>query len=636
MKRTFILFLLTILIFAISSCSGAATISTVSGSVVQPTVEAIEISATEVDLQPGSENSSSSISVDYEAEDLDTNLGNSNASHIFLEGDAIRFEGSGATVNGNIVTITSAGAYIISGILNNGQIVVDTQDEQTVVLVLNGADITYSTNAPVYIRNADKAVITLADGTENVVTDGASYVFEDGETDEPNAAIFSKDDLTINGNGWLTVNANYNNGIASKDDLKIVSGSISVNAVNDGIKGRDLIAIKDGTITVNAGGDGMQSNNDEDAEKGTIVIDGGTLNITASLDGIQAETRLAVNGGNITISSGGGSTNSSSDGNWGNWGIENNPTDSDSGDSAKGLKAGVDITIGGGEIQIDSSDDSIHSNANITINGGNILLASGDDGIHSDSTLEINSGTIDITKSYEGIESARITINDGNLHISSGDDGINAAGGNDGSSINGRPGQNNFELSGDFSLKINGGYIVVDASGDGIDINGSIEMTDGVVVVNGPISNGNGALDYLGTYTLDGGLLVAAGSAGMAQAPSTSSAQNSVIHNFDSMQTAGTLFHIETETGEEIITFVPAKDYQSVVISSPELNNGETYLIYTGGRSSGTVADGLSTDGTYTPGTQVTSFTVSSTVTSSGVAGGRFPGGPGGPPPARP
>ena len=168
--------------------------------------------------------------------------------------------------------------------------------------------------------NADKVVITLAEGTENSVTDGESYVFEDAETDEPNVAIFSKDDLTLNGSGSLTVVGNYNHGIVSKDDLKIVSGTLTITAVNDGLKGRDSIAVKDGTITIEAGGDGMPANNDEDAEEGTITIEGGTLTIMAGLDGIQAETRLAISGGVLTLSSGGGSANSSTRSNWGDWG----------------------------------------------------------------------------------------------------------------------------------------------------------------------------------------------------------------------------------------------------------------------------------------------------------------------------
>jgi len=578
-----------------------------------------------VDTQQNPGTASSPISVEYDSDDLDSSVSSSDMSIIKLEGDSISFEGSGAIVSGNTITIVSAGVYNISGTLIDGQIIVDTEDEETVVLILNGADIACSTSAPIYIVSAEKTVITLADGTENYVIDGDSYIVEDAESDEPNAAIFSKDDLTINGNGSLTVNANYNNGIASKDDLKITGGRITVNAVNDGIKGRDSIAIKDGIITVNAGSDGMQSNNDEDAERGYISIEGGTLNIIAGMNGIQAQTRLIVSGGDIAIITGGSVNSSSSD----TWGMGRNPNDtsSSSDDSAKGLKAGVDITIDGGTINIDSSDDSIHSNDSITINGGDILLASGDDGVHSDSTLEINGGNLNITKSYEGIESAVLTINDGNIHIVARDDGINGAGGADGSSTNGRPGQNNFILSGDYHLYVNGAYIVIDATGDGIDVNGSIDMTGGVVIINGPTSNMNSPLDYLGAFNITGGFLIAAGSAGMAQAPSTSSSQYSVMLVFQSPQAANTMIHIEAENGEGTLTFVPTKEYQSVVLSSPELENGSTYTVYSGGSSTGIATDGLYSDGTYTAGTQVTSFTISGIVTGAGAFGGGFQGG---------
>lgn len=250
--------------------------------------------------------------------------------------------------------------------------------------------------------------------------------------------------------------------------------------------------------------------------------------------------------------------------------------------------------------------------------------------MHADSALKINGGTINITKSYEGIESAVITINDGNIHVVSSDDGINAAGGNDGSSINGRPRQNMFTLSGDYYLCINGGYIAVDAMGDGIDINGTIEMNDGIVIVNGPTNNANGALDYLGFFNVTGGYIVAVGSAGMAQAPSTSSTQYSVLYTSPSPQAAGTMVHIETDNGEEILTFVPTKEFQSIVFSSPELTNGVNYIVYIGGSSSGTASDGLYSDGAYSAGTQVASFTISSIVTGAGVTMGGGFGDPGG------
>jgi len=639
MKKIFVLLLVLTLVFTVTGCFGGK-------------VEIINAASP-----------SSTISVVYDSDDEDSGWKSPEMSYITLKGNSITIDGGGGVVDGNKIAITSAGTYYISGTLDDGQIIVKTEDQETVKLILYGVDITCSTSAPIYVNKAKKTVITLAEGTENYVTDGDSYIFADSESDEPNAAIFSKGDLTINGNGSLTVDANYNNGITSKDELKITGGSITVNAANDGIRGRDYIAVKKGTVTVNATSDGMQSNNDEDSEKGYVAIEGGTLNITAGEDGIQAETRVIISGGNITICSGGGSVNSSAKtsnmGNpWDNLGMANNSNNVVDAVSAKGLKAGVDITITGGTINIDSSDDSIHSNDSLAISSGDIILASGDDGIHSDSSLEINGGNISITKCYEGIESATITINNGNIHLIASDDGINVVGGNDGALMIGQPGRNNFNVasdngtnvvggndgppmmgqpgqgnfnsSGNNYLYINGGYTAIDAIGDGLDINGPIDMTGGVVIVNGPTRNDNGALDYLGAFKITGGFLVAVGSSGMAEAPGTSSTQYSVMINLTSSQPANTMVHIETKDGEEILTFVPTKAYQSVVLCSPELKNGSTYIVYSGGSSTGTVIDGLYSDGIYTSGTQVTSFTISSIVTSIGTASGGFPGGAGG------
>jgi len=549
--------------------------------------------------------------VEYDSDDLNTSPGGPDTTYIKLKGSSISVDGGGATPEGSVVTISSAGTYDIHGVLDDGQIVVDTEDEEPVVLVLNGAQIASSPSAPVYLLQAAKTVITLADGTDNSVTDGPEYVLESAETDEPNGAIFSKDDLTINGAGPLTVHANYNHGIVSKDDLKLVGGTITVYAVNDGIKGRDSISIRGGTITVRAGGDGLQANNDQDGEKGTIAIEGGTLDIAAGLDGIQAETRLEIGGSAITVLSGQGS---------GSYGPD---------DSAKGLKAGVNLTITGGTFDIDSSDDAIHSNDSLTIHGGEIRLATRDDGMHADSTLVVNGGVIDITQSYEGIESAIITINDGEIHISASDDGINVVGDNDGAAMNRRVRPDTF-ATGNRYLHINGGTIAIDANGDGLDINGSIQMAAGVLLIHGPTGNMNGALDCDGFFTMTGGFLVAAGSAGMAQAPDDSSTQYVMAHTFAAPQRAGTLFHIETRDGENVLTFTPAKTYQSVVFSAPELELGETYLVYSGGSSNGVLTDGLYSGGTYRGGTQEASLTLASIVTGANPRGGGFRGAPGG------
>jgi len=570
----------------------------------------------------------------FSAEDVDSSTMDEISASITLNGDSVSVDGSGVSVAGNIATITAAGTYSISGTLNNGQLLVDSPAEEKITLLLDGVDITSTTSASIYVINAAKVVIELVQGSVNTLTDGATYVFSDPEKEEPNATLFSNDDLTIKGTGSLNINANYNNGIASDDDLKITGGNITVNAVHDGIQGKSSVAIKDGTITINAGGDGIQSTNAEDTEKGTVIIEGGTLYITAALDGIQAYTNLTISAGDVNIVAGGGSVNGiSHTSDWSDRGGQNFQSNNtlvvDDTASTKGLKAGTVILISGGTITIDSADDTLNSNDSILIQDGTLSLTSGDDGLHANTSITIDGGVLDINQSYEGIESALITINGGNLHVIASDDGINVAGGNDGSAINGRPGQGQFTANSNYFLYINDGYIYINADGDGLDSNGSIEMNGGMVLVNGPTSNGNGALDYMGTFNINAGFLVAVGSSGMAQAPSISSTQYSAMVNFTSMAPAGSLIHFETADGDPILTFVPAKEFQSILISTPDITNGSTLLLYYGGTSTGSLQDGLYTDGSYTPGNQVTSLDITSVVTGAGSGGGMMPGGGG-------
>lgn len=540
------------------------------------------------------------------------------ATRIVLNGDAIAVEGDGVTVNGTTATIASAGTYVVVGSLVDGQIIVDTADEETVRLVLSGVDIHSSTSAPLFVSDAEEVVIILANGTENSVSDAASYVFANADQDEPNAALFSTSDLTISGDGSLTVDAHCNDGIASKDGLIIAGGTITVNAVDDGIRGKDYLVVKAGSITVTAEGDGLKADNEEDATKGYISVEGGSVNITSGGDAIEAQTDVLLTGGELDLTAGGGS---------------NARIAADA--SAKGIKGVVNVNIDGGTVTVDSADDAIHSDGSITVNGGTFVLSSGDDAVHADSTLQVNGGEITIGSSYEGLESAVITVNDGTIHITASDDGINVAGGGDASGMiagpgrGGRPGGDMAGYSANSWLYVNGGYIVVNAAGDGIDVNGSIQMTAGVVIVNGPTEQMNGALDCIGTFNVTGGLLVAVGSSGMAESPDASSSQYSLLLNLNGTLQAGALIHIQSSDGTEILTFAPAKQIQSIAFSSPELKKGVTYEVYYGGSSTGTATDGLyqppreGTEylgGTYSGGTQYTSFVVSGTVTTIGSA----------------
>lgn len=555
------------------------------------------------------------INAEFSDFDLDDTWDESTASKIQLNGDSISFSGDVAAASGSIITITEEGTYVISGTLDDGQIIVDVDDTQKVKLVLNGTELNCSNSAPIYVVNSDKTVITLADGTTNTVNDGDSYEYADAAEEEPNAAIYSNDDLTINGNGSLTVNANFNNGITGKDDLKIVSGSIAVTAANNGITGKDSLLVKDGDIFVDAGGDGIRTNNDTEAEQGYIYIGNGTFTIVSGEDSFQADTCMLIEDGEITIQSGGGSSTSSIDAssNWGNWGngqkggmnqSQSSSASSSDEASAKGIKAGVDLTVNSGTITIDSSDDALHTNDTMTIEDVDLTINSGDDGLHADTSLTIDGGTIKIEKSYEGIESSTISINGGTIDITSNDDGINSAGGNDSSASDGRPGQNNFTANADNVVNINGGTITINAAGDGLDSNGNINMTDGEVIIFGPTDNGNGALDYDGTFTLTGGSIIAAGSIGMVQTISDSSSQYCISVGFSSAQKAGTTIVIKDESGNEIVSVTPEKDFQSLVVSVPELENGASYSIYAGGSQvySCTLSDIVTSVGTSSSG----------------------------------
>lgn len=550
--------------------------------------------------------------VSYSDDDLYTDWENEDVTSIQLNGSTATYEGSGAVVvSGSTVTIKTGGVYVLSGTLDDGQIVVDAEDNNTVRLVLNGVDITSSSSAPIYVKNAEKTVISMPEGTENTVTDGTQYVYDDAEAEEPNSTIFSKGNLTINGEGKLVVEANFNDGITGKDDLKITGGNIEVTAKDDAIVGRDLLAIKEGTFTIKAGGDGMKTTNDEDAEKGNLVIEDGTYSITAENDGIQAQTSLYTLGGDYTITTGGGSPESvaANENAMGGRGQSQSTTTTET-SSSKGLKATAELAIGGGTFDFDSLDDAVHSNGNVLIEAGEFTIATGDDGIHADSSVLTKGGNITVTKSYEGIEGSVIVIADGTIDVTASDDGLNVGGGVDGSGMD-----MESSASSDLLLQISGGYVSVNSQGDGLDSNGNFVMTGGTAVVSGPTNNGNGSLDYNGTFEISGGLLIAAGSSGMVQASSDTSEQNGILMTYPATQSAGTLLHLEDSEGNTIATFAPDKEYSSVYISSPDLAKDSSYTLYSGGTSTGKETNGLYTDGEYSGGTKVVEFTISDVVT---------------------
>lgn len=557
--------------------------------------------------------------VEYKKKDVVSSYDKADTVRISLKKDSINVNGPGVTPDGSTATITSAGEYLVTGELKDGQIVIDAGDSDDVRLILSGVTINCTYSAPIYCRNADKLIITLDEGTVNTLTDADTMSFSDEDKKEPNATLFSASDLTINGAGQLDITAGYQHGIRCKDELKLISGVINVTAADNGIKAKKGIIVRSGTVTVISEGDGIRTGSDEDPSKGYAVIEGGIISVTSALDGIQAGASLEIINGTLNIVTGGGSGNSSTGSTggfgWGIWG--NSKTSDKEKKSAKGLKSAGGIFLMDGTVNIDSSDDGIHSDQNVMIAGGALKISSGDDGLHASGNVVINGGSVDIIRSYEGIEGLTITVNDGTVSVVAEDDGFNTAGG-DGSSavqIGGRMRMSNpFAVTEGAVITINGGRIYVDAEGDGLDSNGDLYMNGGTVMIDGPTRGGNGALDHNGTAQITGGTIVASGSSDMIENFDDTSTQNVLLIFFEGTVGAGTAVVIRDRDGGEVLSFTTGKSSQCAIVSCPAFRTGETYSVEVGGR-------------------ELASLTIGSVVTSNGSTrgyGGGF-GGPGRP-----
>ncbi|KUG57105.1 hypothetical protein AVL62_15030 [Serinicoccus chungangensis] len=402
--------------------------------------------------------------------------------------------GSGVEVSSteegtDLVTIAEAGTYVLSGTLTDGQVVVDVPEEDDVTVVLDGVEITSSLGSALQISSAEDATVVLADGSDNALTDPETYAQTEASVDEetgeevdaPNAALYSTADLTIAGTGALTVESYGADGITSKDGLVILSGEITVNAVDDGIRGKDFLSIQGGTLTVTANGDALKSDNTEDGT-GIIAVSGDSTEIT---------------------------------------------------------------------------------------------VAAGDDAVKAENVIDLVDGTLTVTQSLEGLESARIVVEGGTTEVTASDDALNAA------SDTVTP-----------SVEISGGELTLTSDGDGLDSNGTVTMTGGTVVVNGPTMDGNGAVDVDGDFLLSGGTLTAVGSAGMMMAPSTDSEQASIATALSGSVAAGETLTVTDADGAVVAEVAVTKDTASLVLSTADLVAGETYTVTAGGTEVATATAG--------------------------------------------
>lgn len=555
-----------------------------------------------------SEEASSGISYADMFTDRDENTAPDGAKvSITLDGDYVSSSSDSVKIQNGIIIISEEAVYEISGTLSEGMIYINADEKAKINLIFNGVSIYCCNNAPIYILSCDKVFVTLTDGTESLLENGGSFTsFDDNNID---GAVFSKQDLTFNGGGALTVTSPSAHGIVCKDDLTFTGGNITVNSASHGIEANDSVRIKNTSLDIAAGKDGIHCENEDDPEKGFVYIDNGTLNISAEGDGISAGTYLTVNNGSFDIITGGGSENAEnkvSEG-WGGFmggrGDNGKPGGkggigarvpempssfpeadiTEESESIKGIKAAGNIKINGGTFSIDSADDAIHSNTDISVTGGVFDILSGDDGFHADEALNVTGGTVNITRSYEGLEALDINISAGDVTLNATDDGLNAAGGTDSSGMGGFRGGDKFGggmSSGNGSITISGGRLSITASGDGIDANGTLLINGGYTVVSGPTNGDTATLDYDKTAEINGGTFIGTGAAGMAQ--TFSGGTQGVISITAGAVPQGTQIRLSDAEDNIIIEYTPPLSFNVVIISSPEIIRNEDYILYIG------------------------------------------------------
>ena len=508
----------------------------------------------------------------------------SEAVKITLNKTTATVSGSGAKADGSTITITEEGVYVVSGTLEDGQIIVDASDSDKVQIVLNGVNINCETNAAIYVREADKVFITLAENSSNTLGGGNEYTQIDDNTVD--GVIFSKSDLVCNGTGSLTIEADYKHGIVSKDDLVITGGTYKITAADNGITAKDQLKILDGSFDIDAANSAVKAKNTDDTELGNIYIAGGVFTVKAEQDGFHATGSIVVDDGTITVNSG-----------------------------DDGFHAELDTVIHGGTILVEKSNEGLEGKR-VVVNGGDITINASDDGINAansgdDGANAINPGA-NAAGSGDDDSNAASSNDDSSAVVNSGDDG-SISGAADGKeppqmppdTENGsdmQPSQDfdpgNAPSDGDapqkmqggpggggnseLYIKITGGTLTVSADGDGLDSNGGLLVTGGTTIVYGPTSDGDSALDYDGSAIVSGGILAAIGSAGMVESFDEASTQPVITYYCTETQSADTTITLTDSDGSALFTVTPEKTYASIVLTCPEMKLDATYTLATG------------------------------------------------------
>lgn len=459
------------------------------------------------------------VAVQYDEEDTNTTT---DGDKLVFDNSSVTSDSDNVTIEGTTAIITSGGTYILSGKCSDGKVIISTQEDDVVHLVLDNTELSSKDSAAINELVGAKVVITLTKDSVNSLSDGSNYQ-SGSENDDtiPTACVYTKGSLTINGEGSLLVTGNCSNAIKTKDDFKMMSGQLTINSKTNGIVGKDSVAIKDGTLNVTSDKDGIKSNNTKDSQKGYILIEGGNITIIANDDGLHSNGSLTVEKGELTI---------------------------------------------------DAKDDGIHAAGQLMVNDGTVNINNSSEGIEGQYII-INSGDISIVSTDDGMNATDSSVSEQNASDIKSD--ISKA------DIS-TQGEMMDSKSSDCSITINGGNITVNAAGDGIDSNGDIYVNGGIIYVNGPTNNGNGALDCgdnNNRIVVTGGTLLAIGSSEMAEFPSSDSTQY-ILGFTPERQDSNTVIKIKDSKDNVIFDYTSLKTFSSICFSSDKLKENETYTLY--------------------------------------------------------
>ncbi len=491
-----------------------------------------------------------------------------------LNGDSLISNASSLETSAARVTITEPGIYLVTGKLDDAQIVINVQNQGVVQLVLSDVSLHYSRGPAIHVQNADRTVLYLPDGSDSTISDDAQYLLA-GTNAEPDAAVYSKGDLILTGLGSLTVSGRYQNAVTGRETIAISGGNYHLTAQKDGIRGGEEVIVAGGRLHIESGEDGIKSDSAA-KDKGNVLIQSGILTVEAGGDGIEAENTVTLAGGSVTLNTGTlpaailpEEPQEESSGT-----APKEPGEEPEPQSAVGVKAGRSVNLTGGILTINSEDHGVDSGETCRMSGGVLKISAGPhDGIRARRAVTVSEGTLYIKESGTGLRSASFLVDGGTVELNTSAVGISA-------------GRIASEQKIGGHVTVNGGTLRIHSGEDGIDSGDAITINGGLVIIDGPNDRGGGAFRYDeqsgGRCSVNGGTVLALCGWNRAMTFDESSEQCSFSRQI--LGGVGSIIILRNEAGEEIFRYTTPRGFDAVIFSSPQLKTGGSCTLSVNGQ----------------------------------------------------